>query len=166
MLRTQRYAGRISSGCCLHPARSSPFQTNRQTSSPWLRHSPSFETFPERRLLNSGLTFHTPFHKGHYIVVTFHFMMHSVLSITHYWPHSKLDLWEGRFSLPLPLWAPFSLAYLAIKQLCFPPLIIYLHFFSLFSSSSHFNIWLSPALRFNFCKMGLSLRLVDALFTF
>lgn len=28
-----------------------------------------------------------------------------------------------------PLWASFSLAYLAIKQLCFPPLIIYLHFF-------------------------------------
>lgn len=72
----------------------------------------------------------SPFDKAHYITLTFHFMTPSILSITRQWPHTQLDWSEReRFIPPLPLRVPFSLAYLAIKQLCFPPLIIYPHFF-------------------------------------
>lgn len=51
-------AGGISSGCCLHPASRSPFQTDRKRDGD----PPHSKTLPERSSLNSGLTFSPQLH--------------------------------------------------------------------------------------------------------
>lgn len=145
MLRKHHFEWGISSGCSLLTASSSPFQTTRNIffiqlhtnfnlCSPdrWLQTTLCHKKYTVK--VSAGLAcawakvLFNIYNKTHNITVTFHFLR-CLLSFPSPAKDLILNLRKEWFISLLQLWAPFSLAYLAIKQICFPTFIIYLHFF-------------------------------------